>query len=64
MAEDDSSMPGSVPPEAPEADVLEQAQEVVPTPEPRPRRPGFEVPDADAWEQSQEVPVDDPDAWR
>jgi hypothetical protein len=46
-------------PEAPEADALDQAEEVTPTPRPGevPRNP--EVPEADAWEQSIEVPFDD-----
>jgi hypothetical protein len=45
--------------EAPEADALDQAEEVTPTPRPGdvPRNP--EVPEADAWEQSIEVPFDD-----
>ena len=46
-------------PEAPEADALDQAEEVTPVPRPGdvPRNP--EVPEADAWEQSIEVPFDD-----
>lgn len=46
-------------PEAPEADALEQAEEVVPGRSGgRPPR-SFEAPEADAWEQSIEVPLDD-----
>jgi len=46
-------------PEVSEADALEQAREVVPSP--RRGRPAIdpEVLEADAWEQSIEVPLDD-----
>jgi hypothetical protein len=49
-------------PEVPEADALEQAEEVAAGP--RRLRPSRdpEVPEADAWEQAQEVPVDDEEA--
>jgi hypothetical protein len=49
-------------PEVPEADGLEQADEV--TAGPRRVRPSRdpEVPEADAWEQAQEVPLDEEDA--
>lgn len=49
-------------PEVPEADALEQADEV--TAGPRRVRPSRdpEVPEADAWEQAQEVPLDEEDA--
>jgi hypothetical protein len=61
---DDTTPPATVPPEAPEADALEQSRDVTPPPATGPPQGGFEVPEADAWEQAQEVPVDDPDAWR
>jgi hypothetical protein len=49
-------------PEVPEADALEQADEV--TAGPRRVRPSRdpEVPEADAWDQAQEVPLDEEDA--
>ena len=50
-------------PEVPEADALEQSQDLEPgseagmaVPE---RAPAFEVPEADALEQSQDVPTDE-----
>ena len=46
-------------PEAPEADALEQAEEVTPRPGPGEVPQNPEVPEADAWEQSIEVPFDD-----
>lgn len=46
-------------PEAPEADALEQAEEVTPGPGPADVPGNPEVPEADAWEQSIEVPFDD-----
>jgi hypothetical protein len=45
----------------PEADALEQAQEVVPDEELEPVSHDPEVPEADAFEQAQAVPVDDED---
>jgi hypothetical protein len=49
-------------PEAPDADVQEQQQEVVPqeAPPETPRTP-LEANEADAYEQQQEVPLDDED---
>jgi hypothetical protein len=52
----------TVPDDVPEADALDQADEVVPAPTPEPPRVGFEVPEADAWEQAQEI-VSDPDEY-
>ncbi len=50
-------------PEVPEADALEQSQDVEPAEEAGPsvpgRAPAFEVPEADALEQSQDVPTDE-----
>jgi len=57
-------MPADLPDEAPEADALEQRQEVAPaadgagTPAPA-LDDSFEVPEADALEQAHEVPLDD-----
>jgi hypothetical protein len=50
-------------PEVPEADALEQADEV--RAGPRRVRPSSdpEVPEADAWDQAQEVPLDEEDAF-
>jgi hypothetical protein len=45
----------------PEADALEQDQEVVPGEEAEPLSPDPEVPEADALEQAQAVPIDDED---
>lgn len=45
----------------PEADALEQHQEVVPDEEVEPVSHDPEVPEADALEQAQAVPVDDED---
>ena len=45
----------------PEADAIEQSQEVVETPPSDPPRLGLEVPEADALEQSQELHVIDED---
>jgi hypothetical protein len=53
--------------EVPDADALEQAQEVTApstTPTPRPETRDAEAPEADALEQSQEVPVDEDDEAR
>lgn len=46
-------------PEVPEADALEQSEEVVPRPAVGRLPDDPEVPEADAWEQSLEVPFDD-----
>ena len=57
----------SLPDDAPEADALEQRQEVGPAADPEANRPvdrpslsdSFEVPEADALEQAREVPFND-----
>jgi hypothetical protein len=59
MSDSEEPFPGTLPPDVPEADALEQAQEVAPMPPPRTGPPAYEAPEADAWEQAQEVPVDD-----
>lgn len=46
-------------PEVPEADALEQSEEVVPGPRGGRLPDHPEVPEADAWEQSLEVPFDE-----
>lgn len=49
-------------PEAPDADVQEQQQEVVPQDPPETPRAPFEANEADAYEQQQEVPLDEDEA--
>ena len=51
-------------PEVPEADALEQAEEVEVGPRRLAPSRDPEVPEADAWEQAQEVPLDDEGAGR
>jgi hypothetical protein len=46
-------------PEVPEADALEQADEVAAGPRRGRVSSDPEVPEADAWDQAQEVPLDD-----
>jgi hypothetical protein len=59
MSDSDTPFPKPLPADVPEADALEQAQEVAPEPPPVTGPPPYEAPEADVWEQSQEVPVDD-----
>jgi hypothetical protein len=52
-------MSDEMPDDVPEADALEQRQEVVPEPGQSSVDDGFEVPEADALDQAREVPLDD-----
>lgn len=52
-------MPDELPDDVPEADALEQRQEVVPEAGATSLDDGFEVPEADALDQAREVPLDD-----
>ena len=47
--------------EAPEADVIEQEEEVLDTPDPERPHIGIDVPEADAIEQAEPVPYDEDD---
>jgi hypothetical protein len=59
MSDHETPLPRKLPAEVPEADALDQAEEVEPTAPPRTDQPPYEVPEADAWDQAQEVPLDD-----